>query len=426
MPMQETSLWAVTAAVPPSFAGRPLPASADIVVIGGGYTGISAALRLAKHGARASVLEGRTIGWGASSRNGGQVLTGLKHSAPDLVSSLGIARAHALHAASVKTIACVEAIIAEERIECDYTRCGHLAAAVKPAHFEGLKRTQETLARDLDHPTRLVPKADLRSELGTDFYQGALVDERSGGLHPAKYINGLAQAAARAGADLHEATAVTGIERAPDGFRVRTDRGVIQCQDVFVATNGYTGKITPQLQRRIIPLGSYIIATEPLEPELGQRLIPHQRMVFDTKNFLFYFRLSSDNRMVFGGRAAFFPATANTIRRSADMLRRDMIMVFPELRDVALAYAWGGIVDFTFDLYPHAGQIDGMWYAMGYAGHGVAMATFLGQQLADCMLGRGGDNPFERMRFPTIPLYNGKPWFLPVAAAWYRFLDIIS
>jgi glycine/D-amino acid oxidase-like deaminating enzyme len=130
--------------------------------------------------------------------------------------------------------------------------------------------------------------------------------------------------------------------------------------------------------------------------------------------------------MVFGGRAAFFPATASTIRRSAAILRRDMIRVFPELRDVALAYAWGGIVDFTFDLYPHAGQIDGMWYAMGYAGHGVAMATFLGQQLADCILGRGGTNPFEGMPFPTIPLYNGMPWFLPFAAAWYRFLDIIS
>jgi glycine/D-amino acid oxidase-like deaminating enzyme len=354
------------------------------------------------------------------------VLTGLKHSAAELLRAFGKERARALYAASVQSIACVESIIAEERIDCDYTRCGHLAAAARPAHYESFKRAQEALARDFDHPTRLVPRADMLAELGTSFYHGVLVDERSGGLHPARYVNGLALAAERAGADLHENTPAAQIAKAPGGFVVRTERGEIQCKDLLVATNGYTGGLTPALQRRIIPLGSYIIATEPLGHETARRLIPHRRMVFDTKHFLFYFRLSPDNRMVFGGRAAFFPATPGTVRRSAEILRRDMIKVFPELSRAQIAYAWGGTVAFTFDLYPHAGRMEGMWYAMGYAGHGVALATYLGQQIADRILGQGGDNPFEELPFPSVPLYRGNPWFLPFAAAWYRFLDIVA
>jgi glycine/D-amino acid oxidase-like deaminating enzyme len=424
--MQETSLWAATSARLKSFAARPLPARADVVVIGGGYTGVSAALRLAKRGAAVTLIEAQAIGWGASSRNGGQVLTGLKHAVGEMIAEHGLERARELYAASIKTIECVEAIVAEERIDCGYQRCGHLAAAAKPAHLDGFRRSQELLARDFGHTTRVLTGADMRAELGTGYYHGVMADERSGGLHPARYIGGLALAAERAGADLHDGTAATQIERRPGGFRVHTGRGAIECADIFVATNGYTGKVTPHLQRRIIPIGSYIIATEPLADDLARRLIPRRRMVFDTKNFLFYFRLSPDNRMVFGGRAAFFPATAATVRQSAEILRRDMVRVFPELTFTPVAYAWGGTLGFTFDLYPHAGRMDGMWYAMGYAGHGVAMATYLGQQIADCILGRGGHNPFEGMRFPTAPLYRGNPWFLPLAAAWYRFLDLIS
>ena len=424
--MQETSLWAATSARLKSFASRPLPARADVVVIGGGYTGVSAALRLAKRGAAVTLIEAQAIGWGASSRNGGQVLTGLKHGVGEMIAEHGLERARELYAASIKTIECVEAIVADERIDCDYQRCGHLAAAARPAHLDGFRRSQELLARDFGHATRVLTGADMRAELGTGYYHGVMVDERSGGLHPARYIGGLALAAERAGADLHDGTAATGIERRPGGFRVHTVRGAIECADVFVATNGYTGKVTPQLQRRIIPIGSYIIATEPLADDLAQRLIPRRRMVFDTKNFLFYFRLSPDNRMVFGGRAAFFPATTATVHQSADILRRDMVRVFPELAFTPVAYAWGGTLGFTFDVYPHAGRMDGMWYAMGYAGHGVAMATYLGQQIADCILGQGGHNPFEGMRFPTVPLYRGNPWFLPLAAVWYRFLDLIG
>ncbi len=426
MTLLETSLWSATSTPLKSFADKPLPSKTEVVVIGGGYTGLSAALRLAKQGAQVCLLESQMMGWGASSRNGGQVLTGLKHGVSDLIRVFGREKARELYRASIQTIECVETLVAEEAIECDYARVGHLEAAFKPAHFDDMKKTQEVLARDFDHPTRLVPKQEMPSELATEFYHGLLVDERSGGLHPAKYVAGLALAAERAGADLHEGAAVTSIEKNGGGFTVKTARGAIQAKNVFVATNGYTSEITPHLQRRIIPIGSYIIATEPLKPELAQKLIPNRRMIFDTKNFLYYFRLSPDNRMVFGGRAAFFPASHDTVRQSAAMLRDDMLNVFPELLAAKVDYAWGGTLGFTFDIYPHAGQMEGLWYAMGYAGHGVAMATYLGQQMADRILGKGGHNPFEGMTFPTIPFYNGNPWFLPLAAIWYRFLDLIS
>jgi glycine/D-amino acid oxidase-like deaminating enzyme len=426
MPIQEKSLWSATSTPIKSFADSPLPAKVDVAIIGGGYTGLSAALRLAKNGTRVAVLETHQVGWGASSRNGGQVLTGLKHGAADLIRSFGKEKARELYGASVKTIECVENIIAEESIDCDYVRAGHLDAAYKPAHFDSLKRSQELLEREFNHPTRVLSKSEIKSELDTDFYHGVLIDERSGGLHPAKYVQGLALAAERAGATLCENSPVTAIEKSGSGFTVKTGQGQVTAQNVFVATNGYTSHITPHLQRRIIPIGSYIIATEPLNSEQAARLIPKRRMVFDTKNFLYYFRLSPDNRMVFGGRAAFFPASQSTVRESAVILQKDMVGVFPELANTKVDYAWGGTLGFTFDIYPHAGQMDGLWYAMGYAGHGVAMATFLGQQIADQMMGKAGYNPFAGMTFPTIPLYNGNPWFLPFAAIWYRFLDLVS
>jgi glycine/D-amino acid oxidase-like deaminating enzyme len=428
MPLNESSLWTATATPLKSFANRDLPAKADVVVIGGGYTGTSAALRLAKSGAKVTLLEANTMGWGASSRNGGQVLVGLKHGLEDVIQKFGRERAKALYQSSIQSIECVEQIVADEKIECDYVRCGYIEAAYKPAHFDGLKRTQEILEREVGHKTRVLPKNEMAAELGSNFYQGVLVDDRSGMLQPAKYMNGMALAAERAGADLHDQTPVTGIERGSGGFTVKMGRGAIQAKEVFVATNGYTGPATPQFQRRIIPIGSYIIATEPLSPALASSLIPRCRAVFDTKNFLYYFRLSPGDspRMVFGGRAAFFPATDSTVRESAEILRRDMIQVFPELANVKVEYAWGGTLGFTFDIYPHAGQMDGLWYAMGYAGHGVAMATFLGQQMADRILGKAGYNPFDGLNFPTIPFYQGNAWFLPFAAIWYRFLDWVS
>ena len=424
--MRETPYWWDDAPAAMTPAEGPLPERADVAVLGGGYTGLSAARSLARGGASVIVLEKETLGWGASSRNGGQVLTGLKLGAAALVGRFGREGARALFSASLAAIDLVERLVAEEGIDCGFRRAGHLDAAFKPSHFERFRREQEALERDFGHKVRLVPRAEQRGELGSDFYHGLLLDEKSGALHPARYVRGLAAAARRAGADLRERTPAVAIRRQPGGFLVTTPRGSIAVRDVLVATNGYTDAAAPALRRRVIPVGSYIIATEPLPPGVGEGLLPRRRMVFDSKNFLFYFRLSDDGRLLFGGRAQFTPSTAHSTRTSAEILRRGMVQVFPELQGVGVAYAWSGNVCFTLDLLPRAGRLDGVHYAMGYGGHGVAMATYLGDVMADALLGRPDRNPFRGLPFPAIPLYGGRPWFLPFAGLWYKLRDWIE
>jgi glycine/D-amino acid oxidase-like deaminating enzyme len=202
----------------------------------------------------------------------------------------------------------------------------------------------------------------------------------------------------------------------------------LNADSVLVATSGYTGSATKKLQKKIIPIGSFIIATERLSYELVQELIPKNRMIFDYKHYLNYFRLWGD-RMIFGGRAAFFPETSNTIQRSADILRREMIQVYPQLKDIHVEYVWGGTLDFAFDMMTHVGEMDGIYYSLGYAGHGVAMATYLGKTVAEAMLqGTIKEHPFNRFPFPSAPLglYNGSPWFLPFAGAWHKILDWVE
>jgi glycine/D-amino acid oxidase-like deaminating enzyme len=252
------------------------------------------------------------------------------------------------------------------------------------------------------------------------------------GVNPARYVAGLARAAQKAGAELHENARVTSVQpEAKDGskgFRVSTGRGSLWARDVFVATSGYTGAATPALRNKIIPIGSFIIVTEVLPEDLAREVSPRDRMIYDSKNFLYYYRLTPDRRMLFGGRAAFFPETGDTIRRSAEILRRGMVSVYPQLHNINVEYAWGGTLDFSFDIMPHAGQIDGMHFALGYAGHGVAMATYLGTRMAAMISGDKVENPFAEVPFPGAPLglYNGQPWFLPFAGLWYLFLDVVS
>ena len=430
--MTEQNYWLTTAEIPQTDRSQSLPESADVAIIGAGFTGLSAARALAKRGATVAVLESETIGWGASSRNGGMVLTGLKLGVNKLVSMYGHERTQQMYAASLASIDCVEQIVREENIACDFARCGHLEVACKQKHFDDYARQAGVIARGFNHQLRVVPRHELPAEIGSSIYYGGMVDEVSAGLNPARYVAGLGCAAMRAGAAIFENAQVQHIERlsrnGASEFRVTTSRGALWARNVFAGTSGYTGAATPALRKKIIPIGSYIITTEVLSDVLARELSPRNRMIYDSKNYLYYYRLTPDRRMLFGGRAAFFPETADTIRRSAGILRRGMIDVYPQLHDVKVEYVWGGTLDFAFDIMPHAGKMDGIYFAVGYAGHGVAMATWQGQKMAEMIAGEKPENPFVDIPFPGAPLglYKGKPWFLPFAGAWYKFLDWVS
>jgi glycine/D-amino acid oxidase-like deaminating enzyme len=431
MALKEHNYWLTTAEFP-QIEAHPLPERVDVAVIGAGFTGLSAARTLAKRGAKVAVLESETVGWGASSRNGGMVLSGMKLGVNQLISMYGRDLTLRMYTASLETIDCVEKIIREEAIDCDFSRCGHLEVACKQKHFDDYARQVEVIAREFNHQLRVVQRGELSSEIGSNIYFGGMVDEISAGVNPARYVAGLGRAAIKAGAEIFEHARVEGLRREPRqseaGWKITTSRGPLWAREVFVGTSGYTGAVTPALQKKIIPIGSFIITTEILPEALARELSPRDRMIYDSKNYLYYYRLTPDRRMLFGGRAAFFPENDQTIRRSAEILRRGMIDVYSQLRDARVEYVWGGTLDFAFDIMPHAGQMDGMYYAVGYAGHGVAMATYQGQKMAELIVGDKPDNPFVGIPFRGAPLglYNGKPWFLPFAGMWYKILDWVS
>jgi glycine/D-amino acid oxidase-like deaminating enzyme len=349
------------------------------------------------------------------------VLTGLKEPLEYLVEHFGREKGLQFFNSSLEAIDLVEKLVHEGQIDCDFRRSGHLETAAKPEHYEGMQRSHDYLARELAYETTLVPPGEMGTEIGSDYYHGGLIDPHSAGFQPAKFAAGLGKMAADRGADLHDGVAALKIEGLPGRFRVHTNRGRIEAEQILLATNGYTTGLTPWQQRRIIPIGSYIIASEELPPELAQTLIPQDRMIFDTKNFLYYFRLAPDGkRLLFGGRAKF---TSTTLQESAAIMHRSMIEVYPQLTPYQVEYAWTGTLGFTFDQVPHVGQQDGLYYALGYCGHGAALATYLGAKTADWILGLDKPNIFIDKRFMTIPFYQGKPWFLPLAQVYFQWQD---
>jgi glycine/D-amino acid oxidase-like deaminating enzyme len=432
MPIAEKNYWLTTVSIPAGDPARPLPDSVDVAVVGAGFTGLSASRTLAKRGVCVAVLEAETFGWGASSRNGGMVLTGLKLPIPTLISRYGVETVRRIYAASLASIDCVEKIVREEKIACDFSRSGHLEVAVKQSHFDDYARAAALIQREFNHALRIIPKKDLRGEIGSDIYFGGLVDETSAGVNPARYVAGLVQAAQRAGASLHDHARVLKIDaQTTNGvrkFSVQTSRGTLTARDVVLASGAYTTRATPALRKKVIPIGSYIIATEILPEALASELSPRNRMIYDSKHFLYYYRLTPDRRMLFGGRAAFFPENENTVRQSAEILRRGMIHVYPQLRDAKVEYVWGGTLDFTFDVMPHAGKIGGMYFSVGYAGHGVAAATYLGTKLAGVICGDPNDIPFDGIPFRDAPLglRSGHTWALPLAGVYYKILDWLT
>jgi len=429
MNIRETNYWLETVSEPVKVSREALPEQVDVAVVGAGFCGLSAARTLAKRGVRTVVLEAETIGWGASCRNGGMVLTGMKLPVPTLIGRYGRSAVQRMYAASLESIDLVERIVQEEGIDCGYCRCGHLEVACKKAHFEAYAAAAAEIKREFNHPLRIVPRSELRGEIGSDIYYGGMVDETSASVNPAQYVAGLARAAQRAGACLYEHARVTSVKRqATNGggnFLLETVRGSLTAKEVVVATGAYTTEATPVLRKKVIPIGSYIIATETLPAELARELSPRNRMIYDSKHFLYYYRLTPDGRLLFGGRAAFFPESESTVRESAELLRRGMVEVYPQLANTKVEFVWGGTLDFAMDVMPHAGKIEGMHFAVGFAGHGVAAATWMGANLAEVICGDADDNPFSKIAFPAAPvgLRSGSSWALPLAGAYYKVLD---
>ncbi|MBT4290844.1 MAG: FAD-binding oxidoreductase [Deltaproteobacteria bacterium] len=422
--LKEATYWMEPHPVTKDYSNLPLTQKTDVLVVGSGYTGTVAALQLKKAGVDVTLIDQTKIGSEASAKNGGMALNGLSTSLYKVKKKYGTDKMVQFFRESLESINCVEHLVKEGNIDCHFERSGYLEAAYKPAHFEGLKEDQEFLAQHLNHKTILIPREQIHDEIESDYYHGALVDPASAGVHPAKFIAGLIQMADKAGVDLHEKIEAQEILSSGPKSIVRTNKGNIEADQVVIATNGYTTNLTPWQMRRVVPVESFMIATEELPDEIANTLIPKNRMIFDTKRFLYYFRLSPDKkRILFGGRPKQF--WKSTVEK-AKAMRLDMLKVFPQLEKYAIDYTWFGKVCFTVDRFPIVGERNGIHYAMGYCGHGVGMACYLGHQLANMILKKDESTVFTDKKSIPIPLYTGKPWFLPIAHSYFRLMDRIQ
>jgi glycine/D-amino acid oxidase-like deaminating enzyme len=400
-----------------------IPTEVDVLVIGGGINGVSTAYHLAKHGVSVLLLEQEFIGWGASGRNGGMVLTGLKEDVSALTHKYGLETAQAFFSASIESIDLVETIIGLERIDCGFYRSGHIEAASKQSHFERLVVVAEIMEKDFGHKVSIIPKRDLATELNSEAYFGGMLDTASGAINPYLYVIGLANAAKTAGAIILEGIKVEEIKRSGGKFLINAGGRTVMAEKIVHATSAYTSKKFPKLERKMAKIGSYILCTEALSEKLVQTLIPKLRMVFDTKNFLSYYRINSDNRLLFGGRAAFGKDPERSVSESVEVLRRGLQFVFPQLTTTRIDYAWGGTLDVTQSKVPAFAEIDGAVFTAGFAGHGVAIASLIGKHITNFMISKE-KSIFFTNSLPNMPLYSLRDIYLPFVGYYYQIQDL--
>ncbi len=413
-----TVLWhdGVDLTVPPR---RALPTDADVVVVGAGYGGLAAARRLAGAGRHTVVVDADPLGTGASTRNGGMVIPELKAGPVALQRQYG-PLGRRMHAEISAAFDHVEELIAAEHIDCDYTRSGQLYLA----HNERMVSPLRHLAQEhvvVGDDVRFLDRDELGAEIGSDAFTAGLVLPRTGGLDPARFHAGLVDLALAAGAELHERTRALSLRPGPDmGTTVVTDRGEVHARDVVIATNATADDLVPALRRKVLPMGSFIIATEVLDPDLLDAVTPTRRMMVDTKNLLFYWRATPDGRLAFGGRRSL---RESTLDEATDFLYDAMVGVHPMLAGVAVDRAWGGSVALTLDRMPHVGRVEGAWYLTGCNGSGVALMTWLGHAVAGTMLGEQPPPSFTELSFRSMPLERFRRQWLPVAGSWFRWED---
>lgn len=421
--MKNTSYWldiAPTLSLPES----PANATVDTVVIGGGFTGLSTALALAKRGATVALVEAGTIGSEASSRNGGQCNNGTAQDYAGLVATYGEEKARAFYTFYNDAVGSVTRIVQEHQIACDFRVAGKIKLAAKPEHMEKLEKTHAALIQSVDPDAKLLDKSALEKEIGSGSFYGGLLTPNGVQLHVGKLVTGLAQACVQAGAMLFQHQPVTQVRKLNNqSWQVTTPVQTLQAKQVVVATGGSGPGPFSWFRRRIVPVGSFAVATAPLSDELVAELFPGNRSYVTSKNIGNYFRLTPDQRLLFGGRARFAVSNPKSDAKSGVILRQSLDDMFPQLASTKIDYCWGGTVDMSADRLPKVGQHDGLFYAMGYSGHGVQMAVHMGETMADLVEGKPSHCPWISNDWPAVPLHFGKPWFLPFVGLYYQLQD---
>ncbi len=422
MSISTTPLWAEGAAVPQGPEPARLPARVDALIIGAGYTGLSAAQTLAAAGRATLVVDAGAPGAGCSGRNGGQVAYSIKPTEAALAARHGAAIAAGIRREGQQATDYLRELVAGSGLDAGWRDRGCFVGAHTPRHFERLQREAEKQGGAAPQRMTIVRRADQANEIASDFYHGGCVYEDAASVDPRRLLELMHSRALAAGATIAFQCPATALERDGAGFVVTTPEGRISTRQVLLATNGYSGPLSPWHRRRVIPIGSYQMATAPLGIAAVRALIPQGRNLGDTRRVVVYYRPSVDGeRLVFGGRAALQETDPVAC---VPRLRQMLTEIFPQLAGVSITHAWAGWVAYTFDTLPHLGEHQGVHYSMGYCGQGVPLAPYFGHRIAQQMLGlAAGRTALDGLPFPTRPYYFGKPWFLGASVFAYRCLD---